>query len=78
MPEKNCTDTLVELAEHNRNLVATARTRRVLLDQVRQQVGYLIDAAEPTGNGEYIVQGDVVENLRELLFGKRGYVDTNE
>ncbi len=42
------------------------------LHKIRQAVGYLIDAAETNEVGEYIVPGDSVEDLRELVFGKRG------
>jgi len=45
---------------------------RVALVMLRQQVGYLIDAAEPVGTGEYIVPGESIDDLRDLLTGHTG------
>ena len=67
-------ETIGKLAEINSSLSCTAmdmQRRTVLL---RQAVGYLIDAAEPQGDGDYIVPGESVEDLRELLTGCRGEV----
>lgn len=67
-------ETIGKLAEINSSLSGTAmdmQRRTVLL---RQAVGYLIDAAEPQGDGDYIVPGESVEDLRELLTGCRGEV----
>ncbi|MBU1138831.1 MAG: hypothetical protein KKA76_07635 [Proteobacteria bacterium] len=65
-------ETIGKLAEINSSLSGTAmdmQRRTVLL---RQAVGYLIDAAEPTETGEYIVPGESIEDLRKLLLAKRG------
>lgn len=43
--------------------------------ELEQTIGYLIDASEPQGNGESIVQTETIEDLRELMFGKRGMID---
>ncbi|MBU1233303.1 MAG: hypothetical protein KKD01_01225 [Proteobacteria bacterium] len=65
-------ETIGKLAEINSSLSGTAMSvqRRTVL--LRQAVGYLIDAAEPHGDGDYIVPGDSIEDLRELLTGCRG------
>ncbi len=67
------TPSLLKMVEMNRRLVQTNRVTRERNTLIRQEIGYLIDAATPTDTGEYIVPVDTVENLRELVFGKRGH-----
>lgn len=66
---KNETATIDKLVNMNSGLVVTAmdNQRRTVL--LRQAVGYLIDAAEPTDTGEYIVPGESIDDLRGLLSG---------
>ncbi len=73
--EQSCTDSMVEMANINRQMVEDERIKAAEVKELRKQIGWLIDAAVPAGDGEYIVPAESVEDLRESVFGKRGVID---
>lgn len=45
------------------------------VDGLVKTIGDLVDSAEPVGNGESIIPTELVEDLREIVFGVRGEID---
>ena len=63
-------EAILKISEMNMNLVADGREELANTVLLRQHVGYLIDAAESTDTGEYVVPGEEIERLRAILSGK--------